>query len=116
LVGCSQQGHKDSSLLTREAENGAGEEVGISEPTSEQITAVQKEMADWADGRWTEYSATWSPESSVFILSATADSSADGTAVKGYCRILDDIASNHLPGVKVSAAVYFQSGAKIVCK
>ena len=73
-------------------------------------------MAELAKGRWTAHTAVWSPESGIFTLSATADPSADEAAIKSYCRILDDIAGKHLQGVKVSAAVFFQSGAKIECK
>jgi len=116
FVGCSPQERANPSSMTLEAENAAAQETREIEPTSEQIDAVKREMAEWAEGRWTEHSAMWSPEAGVFILSATADPSADGTAIKGYCRILDDIASKHLQNVRVSAAVFFQSGAKIECK
>ena len=116
LIGCSPQEGRDQGLMTPEAGEGAAQETGAVEPSSEQIEAVKQEMADWAEGRWTEHSAVWSPESETFVLSATAGPDADQTAIKGYCRILDEIASKHLPDIKVSAAVYFPSGAKIQCK
>jgi hypothetical protein len=115
LFGCSPQG-EDSSLMTREAENAAVEETEVSEPTGEQIESVESEMAQLAEGRWTDYSATWSADSAIFLLSATADAGAGADDIKGYCRILDEIAGKHLADFKVSAAVYFQSGAKIECK
>jgi hypothetical protein len=115
LFGCSPQG-EDSSLMTREAENAAVEETEVSEPTGEQIESVESEMAQLAEGRWTDYSATWSADPAVFLLSATADAGAGADDIKGYCRILDEIAGKHLADFKVSAAVYFQSGAKIECK
>ena len=112
LVSCGSQ----EPGVTREAENGAAGKPEISEPTSEQISAVESEMAQWADGRWTEYSAAWSADSEVILLSATAESSAGADDIKGFCRILDEIAGKYLADFKVSAAVYFQSGAKIECK
>lgn len=116
LLGCTPQESGDPALLTPQAGDGAAQETTFIEPTGEQIAAVEKEMAGWADGRWTEHTATWSPESGTFTLSATAGPGADETAIKGYCRILDEIASKHVPDVKVAAAVYFPSGAKIQCK
>jgi hypothetical protein len=116
LISCSPQEHGNPRLMTLEAENGVLEETRPFEPGSEQIDAVKRDMAELAEGRWTEYSAVWSPESGIFILSVTADPTADETAIKGYCRIMDDIASKHLRDFKVSVAVFFQSGAKIECK
>jgi hypothetical protein len=83
-------------------------------PTTEQIAAVQKEMAGLAEGHWAVHSAVWSPGSGKFFLTATANAGA--AAIKSCCRFLDDIAAKHLPGINISAAVYFQSGAKIECK
>jgi len=116
LVSCGPQGNGSPSSLTPQTGNGAAGETGQIQPSREQIEAVNAEMAEWANGRWTEYAATWSPDAGVFSLSATADSAADADAIKSYCRILDDIVSKHLQEVKVSAAVFLQSGSKIECK
>lgn len=116
LLGCSLQAREQPSLLTPEAGDAAGEATNGGESAGEAVDAIEREMAGLAEGRWTEYSAFWSPEDGMFFLSATADPNSDAAAIKAYCRILDDIASKHLPGVKVSAAVFFQSGAKIECK
>jgi len=116
LLGCGTQLREGTRQTNLEPENAAVEETESVEPTSAQIDAVKREMAAWAEGRWTEHSAAWSPESGKFVLSATAAADADRAAIKGYCRILDGIAKKHLPDFKVSAAVFFQSGAKIECK
>jgi hypothetical protein len=111
LIGCTPQAPADLGSPAGDAG-----ETGPAVPSGEQIDAAEKEMAALADGRWTEYSAVWSAETGTLTLSATAGPDADGDAVKAYCRLLDDLAARHLPGVKLSAAVYFQSGAKIECK
>ncbi|MFL7837298.1 MAG: hypothetical protein ACK2T4_08735 [Candidatus Promineifilaceae bacterium] len=116
LVGCGSQTSGNTDLATQEAGDGGGEETGLVEPSSEQITAVESELAQWADGRWTDYSAAWSADVGKVLLTATAESGAGADDIKGYCRILDEIAGNYLADFKVSAAVYFQSGAKIECK
>jgi hypothetical protein len=116
LLGCAPQAQESSASTTQEARKAAAQESGAAEPTSQQIDAVRAEMAILAEGRWTEHSARWSPETGLFLLSATADADADATAIKAYCRLLDDVANKYLSGVKVSAAVFFQSGAKIQCK
>ncbi len=116
VVSCDPGERADAGSTTPPTGNDAAGETGATEPAREQIEAVQKEMAQWAEGHWTEHSAVWSPESGTVTLSATAAPDAGADAIKSYCRILNDIAGKHLPGVKVSTAVYFQSGAKIECK
>ena len=108
LAGCAPQDTADPPT--------AVQEPGETGPTADQITAVQQEMAGLAEGRWTDHSAVWSPDSQKFLLTATANADADAEAIKSYCRLLDDIAARHLPGINISAAVYFPSGAKIECK
>ena len=107
LLGCSSPVSDDAPVVTVAADK---------QPTTEQIEAVNSELAAWAEGRWTEYSAAWSPEVGKLLLSVTAGGVTDEAVIKGYCRILDDIANQYLPDVAVSAAVYFPSGAKIECK
>jgi hypothetical protein len=108
LTGCAPQNAADPTT--------AVQEPGQIVPSAAQIAAVQKEMADLAEGRWTDHSAVWSADSGKFLLTATATEDAGADAIKNYCRLLDDLAARQLPGINISAAVYFPSGAKIECK
>jgi hypothetical protein len=115
-TGCAPQDPADPGASARPAAPAAPEEAGGTVPTAGQTTAVQKEMADLAEGRWTDHSAVWSADSGKFLLTATATEDAGADAIKSYCRLLDDLAARQLPGINISAAVYFPSGAKIECK
>jgi hypothetical protein len=88
---------------------------GGSRPSDSQEKAAKREMAEWAEGRWLRHSAYWDAEAQRFILSALAYSDANSVAIDGYCRIMKDIAREHLQGVNVSAGV-MRDGQITVCR
>ena len=83
-------------------------------PSNTKIEAAKEEMGEWAEGRWSSYSVTWSESNNRVLLSVIASPGANQVAVNGYCGILKDIARDFFSGHDVSGGVSV-SGDITVC-
>lgn len=79
--------------------------VAVITPTAARLTNVESELAEWADGRWSNYSVRWDNTGWRIRMSVTTSAEANDVAVNGYCRIMGDIAADSLSNYNVTSEV-----------
>ncbi len=75
------------------------------EPSLASLEALEADLEEWAEGRWPDWRWEWDAESNTVMISITADAAANDTALTSYCRILKNIAREHVPGYSFEGVI-----------